>query len=199
MQGPHSRDFRRARITAINTTMKCPDTFTERRSTQLHELEQNGYMKREWFAGALASVLLIFPLASNAQQEVKVWRIGWLGLDSSMQATRIVAFENGLRDLGYVEGKNISIERRWAEGRFDRLPSLASELVAARVDVIVTASPPGVRAARRGARTERLRQGNCRSEIVGCLGYGGNGVSVHYQKPQDLPGLAQGKPSSRDL
>jgi putative ABC transport system substrate-binding protein len=105
-------------------------------------------VKTEWFAGALASVLLIIPLASNAQQAVKVWRIGWLGLDSSMQATRIVAFENGLRDLGYVEGKNISIERRWAEGRFDRLPALASELVAARVDVIVTASPPGVRAAR---------------------------------------------------
>jgi putative ABC transport system substrate-binding protein len=112
-------------------------------------------MKREWFAGALASVLLIVPLASNAQQEVKVWRIGWLGLDSSMQATRIVAFENGLRDLGYVEGKNISIERRWAEGRFDRLPALASELgpVATRVDVIVTASPPGVRAARHATST----------------------------------------------
>ena len=105
-------------------------------------------MKKEWFAGALASVFLIIPLAVDAQQAAKVWRIGWLGLDSSMQATRMVAFESGLRDLGYIEGKNISIERRWAEGRFDRLPTLAAELVAANVDVIVTASPPGARAAR---------------------------------------------------
>jgi putative ABC transport system substrate-binding protein len=105
-------------------------------------------MKKEWLAGALATVLSIIPFAIDAQQATKIWRVGWLGLDSSMQATRIVAFENGLRDLGYVEGKNIAIERRWAEGRFDRLPELAAELVAAHVDVIVTASPPGVRAAR---------------------------------------------------
>jgi putative ABC transport system substrate-binding protein len=110
-------------------------------------------MKTQCFAGALASVLLTIPLGSDAQQEVKIWRIGWLGLDSSMQATRIVAFESGLRDLGYVEGKNISIVRRWAEGRFDRLPALASEMAAARVDVIVTASPPGIRAARQASGT----------------------------------------------
>src|SRR5438105_9044548 len=110
-------------------------------------------MKRVWFCGALASALLTLPLAVDAQQTAKIWRIGWLGLDSSMQATRIVALENGLRDLGYVEGKNISIERRWAEGRFDRLPELANELVAAHVDVIVTASPPGVRAAQRATST----------------------------------------------
>jgi len=110
-------------------------------------------MKRVWFCGALASALLTLPLAVDAQQTAKIWRIGWLGLDSSMQATRIVALESGLRDLGYVEGKNISIERRWAEGRFDRLPELANELVAAHVDVFVTASPPGVRAAQRATST----------------------------------------------
>jgi putative tryptophan/tyrosine transport system substrate-binding protein len=110
-------------------------------------------MKRMWFAGALTNALLTILVPAYAQPVEKVWRIGWLGLDSSMQATRIVAFENGLRDLGYVEGKNISIERRWAEGRFERLPALASELVAARVDVIVTASPPGVRAARQATGT----------------------------------------------
>jgi putative ABC transport system substrate-binding protein len=106
-----------------------------------------------WFASALTNALLTILVPAYAQPVEKVWRIGWLGLDSSMQATRIVAFENGLRDLGYVEGKNISIERRWAEGRFERLPALASELVAARVDVIVTASPPGVRAARQATGT----------------------------------------------
>ena len=110
-------------------------------------------MKRMWFASALTNALLTILVPAYAQPVEKVWRIGWLGLDSSMQATRIVAFENGLRDLGYVEGKNISIERRWAEGRFERLPALASELVAARVDVIVTASPPGVRAARQATGT----------------------------------------------
>jgi putative ABC transport system substrate-binding protein len=89
----------------------------------------------------------------SAQPTGKVWRIGWLGLDSSMQAGRLVAFESGLRDLGYVDGKNVSIELRWAEGRFDRLPALAAELAAMPVDVIVTASPPGVRAALGATRT----------------------------------------------
>jgi putative ABC transport system substrate-binding protein len=74
-------------------------------------------------------------------------------MDSQMQAERLAAFRDGLRTLGYVEGRNITIEYRWAEGRFERLPELASELVARNVDVIVTAGPPSVRAAQRATTT----------------------------------------------
>ena len=70
-----------------------------------------------------------------------------------MQAGRLLAFQRGLRELGYVEGRNIHIEYRFAEGDFGRLPELAAELVALHVDVIVTASPPGVRAARLATST----------------------------------------------
>ena len=70
-----------------------------------------------------------------------------------MQAPRIDAFKQGLSDLGYVEGKNVVIESRWAEGRFDQLPALAAELAALNVDVIVTAAPPAVRAAQQATKT----------------------------------------------
>lgn len=97
-----------------------------------------------WFCG----LLLTATFSVGAQAAQKLPLIGWLGMDSTMQAMRIVAFKKGLSDLGYVEGKNILIESRWAEGHFDRMDALAKELVAAHVDVIVTASPAGVRAAR---------------------------------------------------
>src|SRR5438105_15488909 len=74
-------------------------------------------------------------------------------MDSQMQAARLAALQDGLRTLGYVEGRNITIEYRWAEGRFERLPELASELAGRNVDVIVTAVPPSVRAAQRATTT----------------------------------------------
>jgi len=100
------------------------------------------------FAGFLSA--LAFSVCVQAE---KMPTIGWLGLDSAMQASFLRSFERGLRELGYVEGENIRIERRFAEGRFDRLPQFAAELVALRVDVIVTASPPGVRAAQSATTT----------------------------------------------
>ena len=96
-------------------------------------------------AGALAA-----PLASFAQQQTtKVFRIGFLGATSaSSSASRVEALRAGLRDLGYVEGKNIVIEFRWAEGKYDRLPGLAAELVRLKVDVIVTHNTQTTRAAK---------------------------------------------------
>jgi putative ABC transport system substrate-binding protein len=89
----------------------------------------------------LITVLLITGLA-EAQQPTKVPRIGILvGSSLSANAARIDAFRQGLRELGYVEGKNIAIEFRSAEGKFDRLPDLAAELVSLKVDVIVTTGP----------------------------------------------------------
>ena len=99
-----------------------------------------------------AVCLLATAFAINAQP-AKVPRIGFLGMDSGMQAIRVAAFQDELRKYGYVDGRTIVIEYRWAEGRFDRLAELAAELVALKVDVIVTAAPPSVRAAQRATTT----------------------------------------------
>jgi len=98
--------------------------------------------------------VLAAPLGADAQQRANVARIGVLGSPTaSSYATRIEAFKRGLRELGYVEGQNIAIEYRWAEGRYERLPGLAAELVRLRVDVIVTHSTPGTRAAQQATTT----------------------------------------------
>jgi putative ABC transport system substrate-binding protein len=87
-------------------------------------------------------------------QPAKVVRIGFLGPTSAASnAGRMEALRAGLRDLGYLEGKNLVIESRWAEGKFDRLPELAAELVRLNVDVILTAGTPGIRAAKNATTT----------------------------------------------
>jgi len=106
-------------------------------------------MRLIWLAVVLAFSLILAPLAVEAQQAGKVYRIGFLGTASaSGEANRVEALRAGLRDLGYVEGKNIVIEDRWAEGKYDRLPDLVAELVALKVDVIVTTggTPPALAA-----------------------------------------------------
>jgi putative tryptophan/tyrosine transport system substrate-binding protein len=104
------------------------------------------------FFGLLASLLLTTsPVAS---QQTKVPRIGFLGAThSSANSARIEAFRQGLRDLGYVEGKNIVIEYRWAEGKSERLPDLAADLVRLKVDIIVTAGPAAIRPAKEATST----------------------------------------------
>jgi putative ABC transport system substrate-binding protein len=90
----------------------------------------------------------------RAQQAGKVPRIGFLGLASpSTWASRLEGFRLGLRDFGYVEGTNITIEYRWAQGRYERLPELAAELVRSNVDLIVTHATPGSLAAKRATTT----------------------------------------------
>jgi ABC-type uncharacterized transport system substrate-binding protein len=87
-------------------------------------------------------VLLAVAVIAEAQQPKKVPRIGYLSATSpSVNPTRIEGFRQGLRELGYVEGKNIVIEWRYAEGKPDRFPALAAELVHLKVDVIVTGGP----------------------------------------------------------
>src|SRR5205823_6525300 len=91
---------------------------------------------------------------NEAQQPKKIPRIGFLAATSpSVEAARIEAFRQGLRELGYVEGKNIVIEWRWAEGKFDRLPDLAAELVRLDVDVIVTGGSTSTGAAKKATTT----------------------------------------------
>src|SRR5712692_6401520 len=102
----------------------------------------------------IASVLVATGAVAQAQQATKVPRIGLLGGGSaSANAGRIEAFRQGLRELGYVEGKNIVIEYRYAEGKLDRLPALAAELVRLKVDIIVSTGPTVTRAGKEATST----------------------------------------------
>ncbi|MSP38543.1 MAG: ABC transporter substrate-binding protein [Deltaproteobacteria bacterium] len=103
---------------------------------------------------SFCSMLLAHPFPAQAQQSKKIPRIGLLYAGSpSTQADRIGAFRQGLRELGYVEGKNIIVEYRYAEGKFDRLPALADELVRLKVDIIVTGGEPATRTAKEATVT----------------------------------------------
>ena len=111
-------------------------------------------MKRLPLIVTLALGTLLAPLAADAQQAGKVARIGYVGVSSASAVPHAdEAFRHGLRDLGYVEGQNIAIEYRWAEGQLDRLPDLAAELVRLKVDVIVASSTPTALAAKNATRT----------------------------------------------
>ena len=106
-------------------------------------------MDRRRFVGGITFGLLAAPLAAEAQQAAKVPRIGYLSAATLAANPRLPeAFRQGLRDLGYVEGRNVVIEYRDAEGKLERLPALAAELVALKVDVIVAAAgtPPALAA-----------------------------------------------------
>ena len=103
---------------------------------------------------AVCVLLLALGVPSNAQQPAKVPRIGVLAATNpSFFSLRFEAFRQGLRELGYIDGKNISIERRYAEGKRDRFPRLAAELVELKVDVILTAGEFGVMAAKNATST----------------------------------------------
>lgn len=102
---------------------------------------------------ALAVSIAAAPYGADAQQVAQVSRIGFLSPSSSADAGRLAAFRQGLRDLGYVEGQNVAIESRWADGAYDRLPDLAVELVRLKVDVIVTYAAPAILAVRRATAT----------------------------------------------
>ncbi|HEX2230299.1 MAG TPA: ABC transporter substrate-binding protein [Candidatus Binatia bacterium] len=97
----------------------------------------------------LCAMLFAFCGSAHAQQRGKLPRVGFLsGLSDSAISARLEAFRQGLNDLGYIEGKNIAIEYRWAEGKLDRFPELATELVRLKPDVLVTSGPPATRAAK---------------------------------------------------
>jgi putative ABC transport system substrate-binding protein len=111
-------------------------------------------MRRRDAIALLGGAAVVWPLTARAQQPAKVARIGFLGSSSaSGWARRVEALRAGLRNLGYVEGKNIVIEFRWADGMYDRLADLAAELVRLKVEVLVTHGTPGTIAARRATTT----------------------------------------------
>jgi putative tryptophan/tyrosine transport system substrate-binding protein len=110
-------------------------------------------MRRRAFIGALGGAI-VWPLAVRAQQRVKVPRIGYLGYSPpALEQHLLEAFRQGLRDFGYVEGKNVEIEYRSGEETLERLPALAAELVGINVDAIVTLATPGALAAKQTTNT----------------------------------------------
>ena len=115
-----------------------------------------GTMARTLCMLSLALAMIAAPLVAGAQQTGKIPRVGLLAPERPGDAggERLVeAFRQGLRQLGYVEGKNIVLEYRFAEGKPDRLPDLAAELVRLKVDVLLTINTPASQAAKNATKT----------------------------------------------
>jgi putative ABC transport system substrate-binding protein len=110
-------------------------------------------MERRRFIEVIAGGIAVAPFAAEAQQAAKIARIGYLAGNLAANPHLIEAFRQGLRDLGYVEGRNVVIEYRSAEGKFERLPALAAELVALKVDVILAGGTLQALAAKQATRT----------------------------------------------
>src|SRR6266446_3365211 len=111
-------------------------------------------MQRRHFITLVGGMAAAWPLILYAQPLGRMARIGFLGSAAATGSAKAVeALRTGLRDLGYVEGRNIVIEFRWAEGRYDRLPDLVAELIRLNVDVIVTHGTPGTRTAKKATST----------------------------------------------
>jgi putative ABC transport system substrate-binding protein len=111
-------------------------------------------MQRRHFIALVGGVAAAWPLVLYAQPLGRMARIGFLGSASATGSAKPVeALRTGLRDLGYVEGRNIVIEFRWAEGEYDRLSDLVAELIRLNVDVIVTHGTPGTRTAKKATST----------------------------------------------
>jgi putative ABC transport system substrate-binding protein len=132
----------------------------------------------------LASIYL-----AEAQEPKKLPRIGYLAASSlSALSARSEAFRQGLRELGYVEGKNIFIEYRSAEGKLDRLPALAAELVRLKVAVIVTTGPTSTRAAKEATSTIKIVMTQDTDPV-------GNGFVASLAKPGgNITGLSTLRP-----
>src|SRR5438094_5192164 len=146
-------------------------------STHYAQSERPG-MRRRDFIIVLAGAMAAWPLAGRAQQKAMPV-IGVLSATSSSTSSGpfMGAFRQGLREAGYVEGQNLAIEYRWAEGHYDRLPALAADLVGRKVDLIMAGSPPSAVAAK-----------NTTSTIPIAFRHGGDPVGDGRDNRPDRPG-----------
>ena len=110
-------------------------------------------MRRRAFITLLGSAAA-WPLATRGQQVRKLWRVGFLSAVSRESGSRsYAALQQGMRELGYVEGQSLVVEARWSEGQADRLPALMTEVLQRKVDVLVTWSTPGATVAKNTTKT----------------------------------------------
>jgi putative ABC transport system substrate-binding protein len=139
-------------------------------------------MDRRTFIGGVAGGFLAAPIAARGQQAGKVYRIGMLeAIPAAQNAANLEALRKGLRALGYVEGRNLIIEYRSADGRAERFPDLASELVRLKVDLIVTRGTPAARAAKSATATIPVvmaTMGDPRAMVASFARPGGNITGV---------------------
>src|SRR5215467_5079236 len=134
-------------------------------------------MDRRAFIATVGGSIFAGPLGAAVQPPTKTWRIGYLGPVSPSAGARLLeSFRQGLRELGYVEGQNISIDYRWAEGQPDRFPTLAAELTQLRVDVMVTYNNPAVAALQQATRTIPIVAANMGDPV-------GSGFVTSFARP----------------
>ena len=109
---------------------------------------------------ALCAMLFALSVPADAQQTKKVPRIGYVSNsgDANNPGPRVEAFRQGLRDFGYIEGKNILVEFRSAEGKLDRIPGFVAELVQRNVDVLIATNLPAIRAAKEAINLKAAKQ-----------------------------------------
>jgi putative ABC transport system substrate-binding protein len=161
-------------------------TLLNRFLDSLYDNLKSKIQNRKWVGiVALVVTLAICGEVAMAQQPAKVSRIAYLtGNFPSAIAERTEAFRQGLRELGYVEGKDIVIEYRYAEGKLERLPTLAAELVRLKVDVIVTAGPAATRPAKEATVTISIVMAQVNDPV-------GNGFVASLARPGgNITGLA---------
>jgi len=116
--------------------------------------DRESTIRRATLASLLSLAALVFATGALGQSAEKVRRVTYLGNSSpALESEFVAAFRQGLRELNYVEGRNLVIDYRWAEGRYDRFPALVAEAAEGRTDVIVTAGTPATLAAKHGTRT----------------------------------------------
>jgi putative ABC transport system substrate-binding protein len=142
---------------------------------------------------ALSALLMALCVSAEAQQATKVPRIGFLGAFSASDfANRLDGLRQGLRELRYEEGKNIVIEYRFSEGKFDRLPKLAAELVSDNVDLVVTAGEAAIRALKQVSKTIPIVVGVTGDLVVtghaASLAHPGGNVTGFVDTSPDLSG-----------
>ena len=151
-------------------------------------------MRKVFIGSALCAMLFVLYPSAETQQPKKVPRIGFVSSSGAPNNSGplVEAFRRGLRDLGYVEGKNILVEYRYIEGNPDRIPSLVAELVQLKVDVLVATAPPAIREAKQASKTIPIvmvtTQDPVATGVVDSLARPGGNISGLTQLTQDLSG-----------